>query len=82
MNHFKQWIEQWRNRMGDEAQEQGQTQEQVQAREKEALQVRTHAVPHVWKRGILPGQKYIKICAIPFCGVSEEVTMEEWQKLA
>ena len=35
---------------------------------------------HVWKRGILPGQKYIKTCSIG--GEIVNIEFPEWQNLA
>lgn len=34
---------------------------------------------HVWKRGILPGGKYIKSCV---CGATEDVEFEIWQTIS
>lgn len=34
---------------------------------------------HKFKRGVLPGQKYIRQCA---CGVFEPVSYAEWQNIA
>lgn len=40
----------------------------------------TEVVNHVhkWRRGVLPGQKYVKQCV---CGKMDEVTFAEWQNL-
>ena len=34
---------------------------------------------HVWKRGILPGGKYIKTCT---CGDIEYIPFEQWQVIS
>jgi hypothetical protein len=33
---------------------------------------------HHWRRGVLPGQKYIKQC---YCGATEEIDYATWQNL-
>jgi hypothetical protein len=35
---------------------------------------------HKWKRGLLPGQKYVRVCSV--CGILEPVTQEEWSTYA
>lgn len=44
----------------------------------EEVQPETAAHICVFRRGILPGQKYIRNCIIPSCGVTEEITYSEW----
>jgi hypothetical protein len=37
---------------------------------------------HKWKRGMSPGNKYLRICRFPGCGVTETVTREEYDRIA
>lgn len=43
-----------------------------------ALQFVSHDGPHVWRKGVLPGSKYIKSCQVPKCGVFESIEYAEY----
>jgi hypothetical protein len=36
---------------------------------------------HIWKRGILPGGKFVSICSFPGCGKTEEISAEKFQQI-
>lgn len=54
--------------------------EQPEVEESEKEPVPEHK--HQWRRGMLPGTKYLRICMYPNCGISEQIDYKAWEILA